>query len=513
MAFDLEALRLDVPEEDLSKEDGVSRFWQVLAGVLFLGLLVLGWLHFFVAPSQNKGIGVVVRTHAVSFASVQGQNAFTAGGWVEPQFPYPVKVSAQSGGRLEKILVVEGAEVKVGDVVALLNTREFEEVLLAAQSRSEAARSVLAEAAARQDRASTGARPEQLELARATKARAETKLARMQAGSREEEIAASMARVQEAETLEANLDKVAQRSQALFEKGAISREEAERDQTSLLAAQKRTLAAREEFKRIKVGYRDVELAEARAELEEAAQQVKLLEAGTRLEEVAEAKAALRAAEANVKVAESDVSLAKLRLSYCSVTSPFAGRVLEILAVQGGMIEPGQSAVLTLYDPKLMQVRVDVRQEQAASLKLGQNCSVKIEARKGKPYKGEVIRIDPQANLARDTVRAKVRIRVPDDVLRKDMTATVDFQETQSEAKPDDQPLMLPRAAVFKRDGKDFCFVIRGGLAKLVQVVLGEAVEGGFSVKSGVVSGDLVAVTNVAMLEDGGVVQIETEAEK
>ena len=108
-------------------------------------------------------------------------------------------------------------------------------------------------------------------------------------------------------------------------------------------------------------------------------------------------------------------------------------------------------IVTIYDPTDMQVRVDVRQEQAAALFIGQNAQIKIEARAGQPYGGEVIRIDPLANLARDTVRAKVQFDAPDEFLRTNMTVTVDFLK-EAEFDPDkDLPLILPRTAISARD--------------------------------------------------------------
>lgn len=512
MAIDLEALRLDIPEEDLSKVEGGSRFWKILSGALLLSLAALGWLHFVVSPEGGGPPGVSVRAHAVAHAGPQTKGSFTAGGWVEPSWPFPARISALTTGRLDKLLITEGMDVKSGETIAVLNKRAAAEALDAAQARLEVAQARLAVVKARADLAEAGTRPEVIEVARATQGRAQARLALMLAGFREEEIARARAMAEEARVNEETLRQTAERLEGQRKQGSVSQQELDLAQGALRAAQFRTQAALADLKRLQAGFRDVEIAEARAELLEAGQQLKLLEAGTRKESLAEAKAELAAAEAEVKALEAELEIARTRLDYCVVKSPMSGRVLEVVAPQGSMLEEGHMVIALLYDPAQMQVRVDVRQEQSAGLRKGQRCSVKIEARKGRPYKGEVLRLDPQANLARDTVRAKVLIRDPDELLRKDMTATVDFTEATEDYDPQAMPLVVPRAALVRRDGRDCVFLIRSGAVKLVAVELGEAVEAMVVVKAGLAAGDLVAVSNLGQLEDGTAIRVETGSE-
>lgn len=512
MAIDLEALRLDIPDEDLTRVEGGSRFWKVLSAALLLSLAAMAWLHFAVAPKGAGPQGVSIKAHAVAHAGPQTAGSFTAGGWVEPSWPYPARISALTTGRLDKLLITEGMDIKSGDTVAVLNKRQAGEGLDAAQARLEVAQARLGVVKARADLAEAGTRSELLEVARATRGRAQARLARMLAGYREEEIARARALLEEAQTQEDTLRLTAERLEGQRGQGSVTQQELDLARGAWRAARHRSQAALEEWKRLQAGNRDVEVAEARAELLEAEQQLKLLEAGTRKESLAEARAELAAAEAEVKALQAEVDIAQTRLDYCVVKSPMGGRVLEIVAPQGSMLEEGHMVIALLYDPGQMQVRVDVRQEQSSGLRKGQRCSVKIEARKGRPYKGEVLRLDPQANLARDTVRAKILIRDPDDLLRKDMTATVDFTEATEDYDPQAMPLVVPRAAVVKRDGRDCVFLIRSGQVKLVPVELGEAVEAMVVVKSGLAAGDLVAVSNVAQLEEGTAVVVETGSE-
>lgn len=513
MAVDLENLRLDIPEEDFSKPDGVSAFWRVSTLALLLTVGGLAYFHFFYSPPGDTGDAIAVRTHTVAFATPEAETEFTAGGWVDPQWPYPVKASALVPGRLELLLVTEGQNVRRGEVVAFINSDVLEQELITAEARILKAEEEITRAEARVDLLEAGARDEEIEVAAAARDRAEARLNRMLAGFRDEEIARAEANLREAQALAMQRRNRAVRMKKLADEETIPDSKAEEYKAEAVAAEERVESLSQELRRLRAGYRDVEVEEARAELAEAKRKLELVQAGTRAEEIAEAEAALAVAEAELEAAEAELELIELRIERCRVEAPGDGRVLEILAPQGSTLAEKEMAIFTIYDPARMQCRVDVRQEQAASLFVGQRCTVKLAARKGQPYSGTVIRVNPLANLARDTVRAIVTIDDADENLRKDMTATVDFHPRSDLAPGDDLPLALPEGAVHSRDGKTYVFLIRGGAAQLREVELGEEADFGFPVISGVQQGDMVATTNLAVLKDGASVRLELEAQE
>ncbi|MCH8210660.1 MAG: hypothetical protein IIB99_04740, partial [Planctomycetes bacterium] len=58
---------------------------------------------------------------------------------------------------------------------------------------------------------------------------------------------------------------------------------------------------------------------------------------------------------------------------------------------------------------------------------------------------------------------------------------------------------------------DDVIVISGGAAEMREVKLGRKVRAGFEVLEGVVNGDIVAISNVDVLQDKTIVQIEAAA--
>lgn len=508
MALDLESLRLDLPREDFRESSGVSRLWRYAALLLAPMVAALAVIHFAIPP-EPVAHAVTVRVQAVSYALQQPGENFTAGGWVEPAWPCPIVVSAQVDGRIDSLKVMEGADVKKGAVIATLDAALFEQQAAQAKARLATAKARVAEAQAALDLVKAGARPEELAAGRAGVDRAKAAYARMQAGYRPEEIDKAAALVSEANAYAEWREAAAKRSRILYEQSQVSLDLLQHDEAEQAAARHRLDAARAELMRLKAGYLQTEIDEARALLAQAEQHLKLLEAGARPESVRQAQAALDAAKADEASATAESVQANQRLAWCSIRAPASGRVLELFAQQGTLLSDGKFAICSIYEPGEMQVRVDVRQEQIEGVSVGQECMIKVAARREQPYDGEVLRIDPLANLARDTLRVKIKIFNADSTLRKDMTATVDFIARKvKDDEPASRKLILPRTAIVNRDGQAFVFVVRSGVAHKTEVKLGEAAQGGVVVEAGLVFGDLVAVTQAAQLEEGTLVNVE-----
>jgi HlyD family secretion protein len=511
MAVDLEILRLDLPEEDFSKPDGVSRFWRFSTLLLVLAVGGLVWLHWVHEPDVSAADRVPVRAHTVSHAAAAQHSSFTAGGWVEPAWPYPVRVSPRVNGVVMALMVVPGQDISAGELVAMLDDEPLRSELAVATARVTTAEHELARANAQLAALQAGARPEELELAKAELARAESALERLKAGFQPQEVAAAEARWRGAKATAAFLRARADRYRTLGVANLIPGDVVQEHEGEALAAEEAVESLYHDWQRLLAGPREVELEESRADVRTAERRLELLQAGTRPEDITAARAATHAARARVDTLRAEVSAIDQRIGWCMVEAPEDGRVLELLTKQGARVNDDFPDLLTLYDPGHMQVRADIRQEQSARLFIGQEVSIRLEARTGNPYRGRLIRIDPLGNLARDTVRVRVQILDPDEHLRQDLTVTTDFMPHAAEDEPAAQPLVIPRSAVQRREGKAYAFVIRGGNVHMTEIELGDEIAAGVIVTAGLNSGDVLAASGLPMLSDGAAVELEGEA--
>ena len=114
-------------------------------------------------------------------------------------------------------------------------------------------------------------------------------------------------------------------------------------------------------------------------------------------------------------------------------------------------EQDASAVASLYDPKQLQVRADVRLEDVAQVQLGQPVQVTTAAF-ATPLNGRVLSITSSADIQKNTLQVKVSVDDPPSVLKPEMLAQVVFQAPpsaarESEGSPETLRLLVPRELV------------------------------------------------------------------
>ncbi|MHC4778156.1 MAG: efflux RND transporter periplasmic adaptor subunit [Planctomycetota bacterium] len=371
--------------------------------------------------------------------------SFTAGGWVEPAFPWPVVVSALTAERVESLKVQEGDRLEKGGLVAVLYDLDLKD-----QARRAAAETDVAKA----------------------------KLSLLEAGYRPEEIAEAKAKLKELEAESELKGKIAARSLKLCETQAVSCEQAEKDEAAFATARAR-----------------VEAQEAR---------VALLEAGPRPEELDEAKA-------EVRRRESIRDLAEKKLTYTQVRSPRAGTVYRLLVEQGERLSPAKPFVLSLYDPLSLWVRIDVAQADISKVSIGQGVEIRTEAEPDRAFPGRVIRLDPRASFAKNTITVRVEILDTEGRLHPDMTARVHFHSGDGEEKKvgevvEKDLMLIPRTAVLREKGASFVYELNQGVAKRRAVELGGTLGDSIEVLNGLSPNVRIIVTGLEKLADGAPVR-------
>lgn len=133
--------------------------------------------------------------------------------------------------------------------------------------------------------------------------------------------------------------------------------------------------------------------------------------------------AMRAAEDG---ATAELAMRVLILERTKVRAPIAGVVMQRLAVPGmigGGMQDGKP-LIELYDPSQLQVRADVPLADAGRVAIGDRAEVTVDVLPNRTFGAEVIRVVHQADIAKNTVQAKVRILDPAAALKPEMLARV-----------------------------------------------------------------------------------------
>jgi HlyD family secretion protein len=164
-------------------------------------------------------------------------------------------------------------------------------------------------------------------------------------------------------------------------------------------------------------------------------------------------------------------------------------------------------VVSLADLNDLQVEIDVSQSDFNRLHMGQHASVVPEAYADRRYEGVLDEIAPEANRQKATVQVKVKVLTPDDHLRPEMNAKVTFLAAETKfAAVAPSRIMVPRSAVFDRQGKQTVFVLKDGRAVAREVKLGTGDPVNVEVTAGLVAGESLITSSPETLKDGSSVR-------
>ncbi|HZI85229.1 MAG TPA: efflux RND transporter periplasmic adaptor subunit [Pyrinomonadaceae bacterium] len=363
---------------------------------------------------------------------------------------HKIAVGAKVMGRVKWIGVEKGDRVQQGQVLVRLEDNEF--------------------------RAQVG-------QARANLAAAQARLDQMRAGSRPQEKLKDKAGVLQAEATLRNAEAEYERAEKLHRDGVVSKAELDR-----ATAQRDT---------------------ARALVDAARQSSDMTNIGPRAEEI-------RAAAAQVQQMKAALDYAQTQLADTEIKAPVSGTVLQRIVETGEMVTPSaigesgaRTSVVALADLSDLQIELDISQADFARLRMDQRAEIIPEAFPNLKYTGFIAEIAPEANRAKATVQVKVKVENPDDQLRPEMNARVNFLADANPATGGApvSRVLVPKEAVVRRDGKEVVFVIKGNRVELRSIRVGEELAGFFQVLDGLSGGESIATTGAEKLSDGDRVKI------
>src|SRR5688572_7932770 len=212
-----------------------------------------------------------------------------------------------------------------------------------------------------------------------------------------------------------------------------------------------------------------------------------------------ARTAVGGARAALATSQTQVDQAQKAVSDTNVLAPISGYVAERTADVGEFISPNtpNAKIATIVRTSTLRVRIDVPEQDIAKVATGQGVSVQTSAWPDRNFAGVVVRISPSLNATARTLTVEAEIQNVDGLLKPGQFATVRI--TQSKPEP---AVMIPVKAVKTVGDANSIFVVKDGIARETFVQLGLLEGDQIQVKSGVLEGDLVVVSDLSQLSDG-----------
>ena len=197
-----------------------------------------------------------------------------------------------------------------------------------------------------------------------------------------------------------------------------------------------------------------------------------------------AVATLQSAEADLHRAQAAVNEVQATLDWATIRSPIEGTVIDKKVDVGDMVTPGQMLV-TLFDPKHMQLVASVRESLTRRLQVGQSIGVQVEGL-NKQCSGTVSEIVPEAQSASRSFQVKVIGPCPAGIYSGMFgRILIPLQE--------EQVLVIPRQAVQEVGQLELVEVVKNGQVSRRTIRTGRTLDENVEVLSGLREGEQVVL--------------------
>ena len=411
--------------------------------------------------------------------------------------------SIQSNQAKIVALVPEGKLVQKGDLLVLFDAAPFEEEIRKNQAMLAQAEADVSKA--RQDlKLQEIQNLEETAAARQKVERSDLELRDVQQGKgrlKEEEAAAAVSNAErELKKAQGARDDLA----PLLAEGFITKQELERAQQAVARAQEELALARRRRDAMTEFGRPLEVSQARSEALLTKESLRQLETSG-VYKLQQKQTAIAAAESRIQEAASKLALAQQQLDRTEVRADVPGIVVyrdvyfgsEQRKPQVGDQVWANQPLLILPDISKMVVETRVRETDIHKIERKQRVSVRVEAYPDLKLTGQVTLVGTLAQEERDRRGAKffgvtVQVNESEPRLRPGMTARVEIRVEERA-----QAVYVPLEAVFERDGRHVCYVVRGrGLAPR-EVTLGPSNQDYVVVEKGLRRGERVALRDPA----------------
>ncbi|BCV22966.1 HlyD family secretion protein [Moorella sp. Hama-1] len=360
-------------------------------------------------------------------AIAEERDSLTATGTIEAR---TAMAAFKIPGKIETLLVDEGARVEQGQELARLDSSELNAKLAQAEGAYAAAQGQINQASN-----SVIYQSQQIE-AKIKQAEAGVAAAEVGVKDAQDQVNAAEVGVKDAKDQLNNAKDLYDRLRALHDQGAIDDRKLEEAKNGYERAQNAYNAAQISYERAQNGYNAAQkkLQEAQALLDQA------ISARTG---VAVAQAQQEAAAGQGKQAGGAVQEANAYLADAVLKAPLAGFITQKLLEQGEMVNAG-TPVYEITDLLHTYVKVYISEKKIGRVHLGQEAEITVDAFPGKVFKGKVVWINDAGEFAvkkaindqyeHDIRSFEVKIDVPnpDLVLKTGMTARVKILEGEQQ---------------------------------------------------------------------------------
>ncbi len=243
-----------------------------------------------------------------------------------------------------------------------------------------------------------------------------------------------------------------------------------------------------------------QLAEAQARLGEAEGQWRRARTLTQEGLITEADG--DAARAAYEVAQARVEALRTRLSFTRIAAPVDG-VVTVRHVELGDLVGSRAPVVELAAGRLV-LRVPVSELDVVKLRVGDSCTVTVDALSQRAFPARIARIFPAADRASRQVTVEVVLEGAAPEIRPGFLARAELVVERLPAA-----ILVPESVVLRgSEYPTFVYVVEEDTARVRPVQVGLRRDGQAQILSGLAPGERVVVEGASFLRDGAAVRVQ-----
>ncbi|MCR8629710.1 efflux RND transporter periplasmic adaptor subunit [Paenibacillus radicis (ex Xue et al. 2023)] len=377
-----------------------------------------------------------------------------------------VKVVSKASGKVLDVKVNEGSVVKKGDVLVQLETDDLSQQLKQAES------GVIA---------------------------AQAKLADTQAGARSQEIQGLESAVQSAKAANDQIQAATDTAKSAFDLAQKNYNRLRNMYESSSTVSKDDMdKGTFEFDKAKSAY-----DQAQAQLQSSAAQVTAAKAKLDLARSGPTGNTVEALQAEVNRLNAGLELASSAFNNAAITAPMDGIIVKRSIQPGEMAQPGVT-LLNLVKMDQVQIELSVPDSLIGKLKSGADVDVKISNLPDRSFAGKLNFVSPVSNANSSTFPVKVTVDNKDGLILAGMMAEVHMKEAGQNR------MEIPKAALVKKDNKNYIYMIQDKTAKAVEVTTQDKNQDWVYLQdnASVKAGQQIIINPTDALTDGSTVKVE-----
>jgi len=214
------------------------------------------------------------------------------------------------------------------------------------------------------------------------------------------------------------------------------------------------------------------------------------------------------AKTSYEASKNGVEQMKRQLAKATVNAPFSGIVDDVMAEQGSVVAPGQTALIRIVNLDEMYIETEVPESYIASIVKGKETKVHFPVL-GKTIDTKVRQVGNYINPNNRSFTIEVAIPNKDGVIKPNLTAKVKINDYTSE-----KAILIPQSIISENaEGDQYTYVTSGkdsknvAQAKRVIVKTGKTQGDYIEILEGIKNGDALISEGARSVKDGQKVEI------